>query len=158
MPLDAPLSVIMKKTRLKRWSAVLLYTLAGAAFLGVPVFVTDVLFPTAPPVSILRSDDPSTRTASNSGRENRQQEDKILILLNHEKIIGKAKLVYRGLAANSKFKIDVAILDLDPHAYYSYRLSIAEARKGFRLAGSQFKLISVRKSAIQIRHLKKPGS
>lgn len=142
----------MKKTRLKRWSFVLLYTLAGAAFLGLPVFVTDVLFHSSPPISILRTDDRSAQISTDPARE------KILLLLNDEKIIGKVKLKYRGLAANSTVKIDVAILDLDPHAYYSYQLSIDEARKGFRLAGSKFKLISVRKTAIQIRHLKKTGS
>jgi hypothetical protein len=50
--------------------------------------------------------------------------------------------------------MDVAILELDPNAYYRYRIPINAAKKGFRLAGQNFRLISARKSAIQLWHLK----
>jgi len=51
--------------------------------------------------------------------------------------------------------MDVAILELDPNAYYRYRIPIKAAKKGFRLAGQNLRLISARKSAIQLWHLKK---
>ena len=54
--------------------------------------------------------------------------------------------------------MDVVIPDLDPDANYGYRFSIDKAHKGFRLAGHNFKLITARKSAIQIWHLKRWGS
>jgi hypothetical protein len=51
--------------------------------------------------------------------------------------------------------MDVAILELDPKAFYRYRFPIHDAKKGFRLVGQNFRLISARKSAIQLWHLKK---
>ncbi len=72
-----------------------------------------------------------------------------------KKQFGKSKIIYRGLEGDSKFKIDVVILELDPQAFYGYRFSIDNARQGFRLVGQNFKLISARESAIQIWHLRK---
>jgi hypothetical protein len=120
-----------------------------------------MFFPSASQEFIPRRDDLSARFISAPGQDTvagtppGPAEEKITLRLNSEEIIGKAKFVYRGLAAGSKFKIDVAILDLDPQAYYGYRLSIDDARQGFRLAGHNFKLISARKTAIQLRHTNK---
>ena len=80
---------------------------------------------------------------------------KIRLALNHGKVFGKSKIIYRGLDGDSKFKIDVVIPELDPNAFYGYRLSIDKARRGFRLAGQNFKLISARKSAVRIWHFER---
>ena len=146
----------MKKTQPHNWSYVLWYTLGSIAFLGLIVLVAEIFFPSTSPELLPRRDDLSAKFISTPGAETRSGpfEEKITLKLNHEKVIGKAKFVFRGLAEASTFKIDLAILDLDPQAYYGYRLSIDDARKGFRLAGNQFKLVSVRKTAIQIRHIK----
>ena len=64
-------------------------------------------------------------------------------------------MIYRGLDGNANFRMDIAILELDPNSFYRYRIPIKTAKKGFRLAGQDFRLISVRKTAIQLRHLKK---
>ena len=155
----------MKKTQPHNWSYVVLYTLGSIAFLGLIVFVAEVFFPSTSTELIPRRDDLSAKFISTPGTDTRPQdaadgtrsdpiEEDIILRLNHEKIIGKAKFVFRGLAENSTFKIDVAILELDPQAYYGYRLSIVDARKGFRLADHKFNLISVRKTAIKIRHIK----
>jgi hypothetical protein len=50
--------------------------------------------------------------------------------------------------------MDVVVLELDPNAFYRYRIPIKAAKKGFRLVGQNFKLISAHKSAIQLRRLK----
>ena len=127
-------------------------------------------FPSTSPELVPRKDDLSAKFITTPGRDTSQQdaavgyqsadpvEEKITMPLNQEITIGKAKLVYRGLAAGSKFKIDVVIMDLDPLAHYGYRLSIDDARKGFRLAGNNFRLLSARKTAIQVLFIKKPGS
>ena len=67
--------------------------------------------------------------------------------------IGKSKIFYRGIDENSKFIMDVVVLELDPNAFYRYRIPIADAKKGFRLAGQNFRLISARKSAVHLRRL-----
>ena len=78
-----------------------------------------------------------------------------MILIDRDAEIGKSKIYYRGLDGNSNFKVDVVILELDPNAFYRYRIPIEDAKKGFRLVGQNFKLISARKSAIQLWRLKK---
>jgi hypothetical protein len=81
--------------------------------------------------------------------------EKITFVLDRDIKLGKSIIVYRGLDENARFRMDVAILELDPKAFYRYRIPIHAAKKGFRLVGQNFRLISARKSAIQLWHLKK---
>jgi hypothetical protein len=150
----------MKETKPHKWSQAIYYVLASIVSLVLILFVAEMFFPSrspelSPKMGYLSSrlfsrlQDTPARALSNPARE------KILLALNHEKTIGKSKIIYRGLEGDSKFKIDVVILELDPQAFYGYRFSIDNARQGFRLVGQNFKLISARESAIQIWHLKK---
>ena len=149
----------MKKKQPHKWSHAFYYILGSIVFLGLILLVAEMFFPSTSPELIPNRDalsarfitrlrDAPGRALSNPARE------KILLALNHEKTIGKSKIIYRGLEGDSKFKIDVVILELDPQAFYGYRFPIDDARRGFRLAGHNFKLISARQSAIQIWHLK----
>jgi len=155
----------MNETRPRNWSYILSYTMISIATLGFLYFVAEWFFPETSAELIPRTDALSARFMSNPrtadiGQNRRKKaspdinEEKIMLVLDQEKIIGKSKIIYRGLDGNSKLKIDVVILELDPNAYYPYRIYTDEAKKGFRLAGQNFKLISARKSAIQIWHFK----
>lgn len=64
--------------------------------------------------------------------------------------IGKIKLTYRGREGRSICLIDVVIPELDPQRPYKYRLDIDTAEKGFRMAGYQFKLVSIGKNYIRL--------
>ncbi len=150
----------MKETKPHKWSQAVYYVLASIVVLVLILLVAEMFFPSTSPELIPKMDrlsarfmtrlrDTPARTLSNPARE------KILLALNHEKTMGKSKIIYRGLEGDSKFRIDVVILELDPQAFYSYRFEIDDARQGFRLAGQNFKLISARESAIQIWHLKR---
>ena len=149
----------MKETQPHKWSQAIYYVLASIVVLVLILLVAERFFPLSLESSskmgylssrIMTSlQDTPARALSNPARE------KILLALNHEKTIGKAKIIYRGLEGDSKFKIDVVILELDPQAFYGHRFSIDHARQGFRLVGQNFKLISARESAIQIWHLKR---
>ncbi len=150
----------MKETKRHKWSQAIYYVLASIVFLVLILFVAEMFFPSTSPELIPNRDTLSARFISRlmkpPGRAlSNPARDKILLALNHEKTIGKSKIIYRGLEGDSKFRIDVVILELDPQAFYGYRFSIADARQGFRLAGQNFKLISARESAIQIWHLKR---
>ena len=150
----------MKKTQPHKWSNAFYYILASILSLVLILYVMEMFFPSTSPELfpnwdalsarfIARMQDTPARALSNPARE------KILLALNHEKTIGKSKIIYRGLEGSLKFKIDVVILELDPQAYYGYRFPIDDARQGFRLAGHNFKLISARESAIQFWYLKR---
>ena len=149
----------MDETRSRYWLYIFLYTLLCIAFLGVLFFVAMAFAPKTSPALVPRDDRISSKfiAGPNSYEEaySNPSKEKIMLVINRDIKIGKSKIVYRGLDGDAKFSIDLAILDLDPHAYYRYRIPISDAEKGFRLAGQKFKLISARKSTIQLWHLKK---
>jgi hypothetical protein len=134
-------------------------------FLGLLYFVVETFFPKTSSELIPLDDALSARfmSASRWGDDHRDApkeafstplKEKIMLVLDRDTKFGKSKIIYRGLDGKAKFKMDVAILELDPNAYYRYRIPINAAKKGFRLAGQNFRLISARKSAIQLWHLK----
>ncbi|NNL78751.1 MAG: hypothetical protein HKO68_20655 [Desulfobacterales bacterium] len=156
----------MNETRSRSWISILSYTVICIVALGLIYFVAEAFFPKTSSELIPRKDDLSARFMSffrwNDNYRDGQKEvlakplkEKIMLLIDQDTKIGKSKMVYRGLDGNANFRIDVAILELDPQAYYRYRLLINDAQKGFRLVGQNFRLISARKSAIQLWHLKK---
>ena len=135
-------------------------------FLGSIYWIAETLFPKTSAEFMPRDDDLSARFISDARLINDYRDDtkKALANASKEKItlvrdrdikIGKSIIVYRGLDESAKFRMDVAILELDPNSLYSYRIPINAAKKGFRLVGQNFRLISARKSAIQLWHLKK---
>ena len=155
----------MKKTRTHHWVSILLYSMGCIGFLGVLYFVAEPFFPDTSPELIPRDDALSARFMSDSrwGSRNRDAQnealsdpvkEKIMLVLDRDKKFGKSKLIYRGLDGNDQFRMDVVILELDPNSFYPYFIAINEAKKGFRLVGQDFKLISARKSTIQLWHLK----
>ena len=148
----------MNKRRPRNWLAKSFYILICLVFLGALYLVVEAFIP--------KDFDLSTKFMTNPFRGNTSQrevreralsgpvKEKFLLLLNQEKKFEKSKIIYRGLEGSSAFKIDVVIPELDPNAYYRYRIHIEDAKKGFRLGGQNFKLISARKSAAQIWHFK----
>ena len=155
----------MKKKHLRNWLVGLFYTSICFVFLGAIYFVVEAFFPKTSPELSPSDDTLSAKFISNPWRNTYQRDvrekalsgpvkEKVLLSLNQEKKFEKSKIIYRGLAGNSAFKIDVVIPEFDPNAYYRYRINIENAKKGFRLGGQNFKLISARKSAVQIWHFK----
>jgi hypothetical protein len=156
----------MNETRSRNWLMILLYMAICIVFLGSLYFVAEAFFPKTSSELIPKNDALSARFMSISTRNSSSRDaqkkalsdpikEKILLLLNQAKKFDKSKIIYRGLEGNTTFKIDVVILELDPNSFYSYRIQIDDAKKGFRLVGQKFKLISTRRSAIQIWHFKK---
>lgn len=64
--------------------------------------------------------------------------------------LGGARIFYRGLAEDANFVLDVMLPDLDPNAFYPYKLKIADARDGFQLVDHNFKLIRAHRHYIQM--------
>ena len=159
----------MNETHPRKWVYLISYLLLTFVSLGLLFFIAEWFFPktsselipnrdalSAIFISRERWNTPSQDTKENAGPH--PPKEKLIVQIDQGKTFGKSKIIYRGLDGNSLFKIDVVILELDPHAYYRYRIPIDDARKGFRLAGQNFRLISARTSAIQIWHLKNSNS
>ena len=156
----------MKEMRSRDWYSLLLYATICGVFLVLLYFVVEASFPKTSAELISRDDALSARVAPDTRWRDGYRDDpkkalsnplkeKIKLILDQDKKIGKSKIVYRGLAGNSQFSMDVVILELDPNTFYRYSIPIKAAKKGFRLVGQNFKLISARKSSIQLWHLKK---
>jgi len=140
-----------------------MYVVSSIAILGGLLFIVETFFPgqssnfvpTQPDrITRLIFQDLNRRDTQRSGDTgNASQSRELLFQLNKKRAAGKAELVYRGLFGRSEFQIDVAILDLDPQTYYSYRFNISDAKKGFRLIDRNFKLISAKKYLLQVWQL-----
>jgi len=156
----------MNETRSRNWFYILLYTMISIVFLSSIYWIAETFFPKTSSELIPRDDALSARFMSGSRGDSdfrdapkkalsNPTKEKLTFVLDRDIKIGKSIIVYRGLDENAKFRMDVAILELDPNSFYRYRIPINVAKKGFRLVGQNFRLISARKSAIQLWHLKK---
>lgn len=156
----------MNETRSRHWISMFLYSMICIVFLGMLYFIAETFFPKTSSELIPRDDALTARFIPGFRWDNINQDtknsalptplkEKIIFVLDRDIKIGKSKIIYRGLDGNANFRMDIAILELDPNSFYRYRISIKSAKKGFRLAGQNFRLISARESAIQLWHLKK---
>jgi hypothetical protein len=78
------------------------------------------------------------------------------MILNREYRVGNLLLTYRGLEGGSILKLDAVIPALDPDYAYKMKLSISEAKKGFRRGGDRFVLLSAGRSKIRLLHRAMP--
>ena len=140
-----------------------MYVVSSIAILGGLLFIAETFFPGHSSDLVPTQTDRITRLIfqdlerkdphRSDDTVNTFQKRELLFPLNRKRAAGKAELVYRGLFGRSVFQIDVAILDLDPQMYYSYRFNISDAKKGFRLIDRNFKLISAKKYQLKVWQL-----
>jgi hypothetical protein len=76
--------------------------------------------------------------------------------LDREYRVGNTILTYRGLEKRSWLKLDTVIPALDPDYTYKMKISISEAKRGFRRGGDRFVLLSAGKSKIRLLHRSMP--
>lgn len=69
-----------------------------------------------------------------------------------QKQIGRSLLTYRGKTGGSEFKLDVVVLDLDPHATYKNTIDIARAKQSFRAGDERLELISAGRLRLRVWH------
>ncbi len=81
--------------------------------------------------------------------------DKIMLSIGDAKVIDGIKIVYRGKERRSDFKLDVFVLDFDREMSFPHTLDVKQAKKGFRLSGKNFQLISARKHRVHLWYHKK---
>jgi hypothetical protein len=154
----------MGSIREKRWFPITAYLVTSLSVLLVLLFLAETFFPNQSPYLVPNQSDRSSRW--NFGRAPRQSnqlaattsvitnQKKILMRLNQKLLAGNTELIYRGLVGRSEFRIDVIVPELDPQTSYPYRFKISEAKKSFRLANRNFKLISARKGTLRFMQIK----
>ena len=154
----------MGSIRQKSWFPITAYLLISFSILLVLLLWAETYFPNQSPHFVPNRSDRSSFW--NFGRAPRQSiqygtttsiitnQKKIFMRLNQKLLAGNTELFYRGLVGQSEFRIDVIVPELDPQASYPYRFKISEAKKSFRLANRNFKLISAKKAALRLRQIK----
>lgn len=81
--------------------------------------------------------------------------DKIMLSKGDAKIIDDIKIIYRGSNDRSQFHLDVFVLNFDSQMPFVHTIDVKKAKKGFRLAGKDFQLISAREHRVHLWHHKK---
>ncbi|UCD77318.1 MAG: hypothetical protein JSW26_18075 [Desulfobacterales bacterium] len=153
----------MDNIRQKKWLPITVYVVGSVLFLGLLLLFAETYFPSQSSDLVPARPDRVSRwvfniptwriPASSDSTAAAARRQKLLLPLHKKMRHGNAELVYRGLAGESEFQIDVIIPDLDPQVSYSYRFKIADARKSFRLVDHDFKIISARKHSLQMMQL-----
>ena len=65
---------------------------------------------------------------------------------------GHVNLIYPS-HPQDEFRIDVTIPELDPQVSYRYRFKVSDAKKVFRLANRNYRLISAKKTALKLKRI-----
>jgi len=137
----------MKKTIKREW-----LLLAAATLMGVALFAGFFGYVTwhAGPGSFYKT---VTDRAPAAAQRNLSDLEKgrYVLKLGEGQVIGGVKLVYRGLAPDNSCVIGVSILDLDPETAYANIINIREAKRGFRLARSKYRLLSVNRDTLRLQ-------
>jgi len=150
----------MDKIREKKWFSFTAYILAFMGVWALLLYLAETYFPSETrSLNSNRGDRTSIRPSQSPGRQNLPKNDaskiagreKLFLLLNQKMSTGKSELIYRGLVGQSEFRIDVIVPELDPLAAYSYRIKISEAKKSFRLANRNYRLIAAKKGALHLK-------
>ncbi len=130
----------MEETHKNRWLAVSYIAL-------IAVFVIGFIY-----AAYVGSRNARDRRLENTGAPLQSRIDgiDIILLLDREQKVGRNKLVYHGLK-KGRIHIAVYIADLDPEVAYHHTITIKDARKGIRLGGQPFVLISAGKSSIHLK-------
>ena len=81
--------------------------------------------------------------------------DKIMLSKGSDTIIDDIKIIYRGSDNRSQFRLDVFVLNFDREMSFAHTIDVNQAKKGFRIAGKYFQLISARKHRVHLWYHKK---
>jgi hypothetical protein len=77
------------------------------------------------------------------------QDGKFTLLRGRRITIGNRALIYYGVNQEC-LHLAVYVLDLDAQTAYHHQIPIHEARRGFRIAGHEYILVSAHRSSIQL--------
>lgn len=76
--------------------------------------------------------------------------DFFMLKVGQTQSIGDVDVIFRGIEKGNRFKLDVAILALDPDSFYSHAYRISEAKNGFMLGERKAKLLSAGKRTLHL--------
>ncbi len=158
----------MRESTKKRWMPMAGALLALFGSLAASIYLSVHTMPVprsrAPAASFMRFQQPDTLTDGSDDVLLRINEPPqpipgwamSTLRLDREYRVGNSILTYRGLEGRSNLKLDAVVPALDPDYTYKQKISISEAKKGFRRGGDRFVLLSAGKSKIRLLHRSMP--
>lgn len=155
----------MDHVRRKKWLSFTGYAVAFLSVWSLSLILAETYFPNPSSGLTPRQPDRIARqlfhpnplqSSPKDAAVNNIQQEELFFRLNQKVSAGKAELIYRGLVGAVEFRIDVIIPELDPQVSYPYRLEISEAKKSFRLANRNYRLISAKKAALRLKLINPP--
>ena len=84
----------------------------------------------------------------------RSDEKTVILSLGQVISVGKIKMIYRGLEGD-RINVDVIILELDPETAYHHSILESEAKRGLKLGGQDFELISAGETKLRLNRIKR---
>lgn len=135
----------MDDTRRHKWLPIFFFSLSGLIF-GTALYLITA-GAVAPP-------DPATSIAAAAAAgvpytEAAAPRVKISLKRDARVRLDNLDITYRGLEGG-KLRIEVVVLDLDPQYAYQHAIDLAQASRGFQLAGLRLKLLSARDSRAKL--------
>jgi hypothetical protein len=120
----------------RRWLVIAFFFLIGLLFVGF------IHLAIVGPRS-MRSRQPPEQPVMDREERPRSQPDKtaVILALGQVTSVGKIKMIYRGRDGD-RINIDVIIPELDPEMAYHHAVHETDAKRGLKLGGQDFKLIS----------------
>ena len=152
---------MQKGERLRKFRHVLFFTAISILAIGGGFYLTKPFFPNVSKEILPRIPDKITAKIMTPYWADRRfdrtdpRKDKIMLSKGDARVIDGIKIIYRGSANRSQFQLDVFVLDFDREMPFAHTIDVNRAKKGFRLAGKNFQLISAREHRVHLWHHKK---
>jgi hypothetical protein len=84
----------------------------------------------------------------------RSDEKTVILSLGLVISVGKIKMIYRGLEGD-RINVDVIIPELDPETAYHHSIHESEAKRGLKLGGQEFEVISASETKLHLNRIKR---
>ena len=139
----------MEENRNRRWLIIGFFLLIGLLFVGF--IYTAVVGPRS-----MQSQQRLESAVSNYENKMRIRSDEKTVILSLGQVIsvGKIKMIYRGLEGD-RINVDVIIPELDPETAYHHSIHETEAKKGLKLGGQDFEVISAGETKLRLNRIKR---
>jgi hypothetical protein len=148
----------MRQTRLKDWAFFVMIALiagfASRAFLihaDTVVPSRDETIGRAADIKSPIGDRQSQETAKKSDSARYAYNNFYALRVGEKVMVGKLILVYRGFDEEGRFKLDVAVPELDADAYYPYHFRRKDSAKTIKLNNYAFRVLSARRTVLHLQ-------
>lgn len=133
----------MENEHKHKWLTILFFSVSGIVF-GASLYLITV---SAAPVD--RQASRAAASPAHTAADPDAPRVKVVLQRDTPLRLGELDIIYRGVQ-NRKLRLDVIVRELDPQYAYRHAIALDQARRGFRLAGTDFQLLSARDARAKI--------